>query len=391
VVNEVKMSVIGSSVLDKSCGKKEPVYYQMANYIKNEIESKVLKPGEHLPPTYQFVKSWKVGYSTVNSALKVLEEEGLISRDTKWGKGPVVLKKNEVVEKHAITFSRWCGTAQFMALERGIREYVSSNDMNLTTVDAMEDNNVYLDLLNHPPHDVKGMIIFPWDTPEYREAVSKAINNGIKVVFVDRVISGLGVSSVSIDHFACAYEATVHLIEINNQPVYFFGHTERPSSSHQRFQGYLEAMHEAGYNVGENSKYIVQFPRSEAEIASTFRQNDFVFLLRDFAFDFFKTHKDDRYSIIGVNDDAASGVCAAAEKIGLKVGQNVCVAGIGNKPYCEKLPVPLTSVAQFDEKIGYEAAKLLHNEITGKQKRPINLVFPPELYIRQSSEGPDKK
>ena len=84
-------------------------------------------------------------------------------------------------------------------------------------------------MIAHPPDDVDGLIVMPFETPEYSQAIREAPALGKKVVCVDRLLPEINVSSVTPDHFTGAYQATYHLINAHHRPVYYFGTTSSSS------------------------------------------------------------------------------------------------------------------------------------------------------------------
>jgi LacI family transcriptional regulator len=98
-------------------------------------------------------------------------------------------------------------------------------------------------------------------------------------------------------------------------------------------------------------------------------------------------NKNGKLSVFCCTGFAAQGMYAAAKRMGLTIGQDIFVAGYGDDPACWKLPVPLTSVAQNHEEVGYEAANTLLMEMSGASKHPMARLLPAKLRIRQSSVG----
>jgi DNA-binding LacI/PurR family transcriptional regulator len=374
-------SELNHLTLNRSKGKRKPVYQQVVQYLKNAIESNNISTGQHLQTVAEYANTLKVGYSTIDTAFEVLEQDGLISRNTKRGKGPIVLGCN----KGTINFTRWRGCAIFISMAEGIEEYARENKIKVVITDAMQNSKRYLDMISHAPNDADGLILFPWDTPDYNKAVTDAVKSGTKIVFIDRIISNMDLSSVSIDHFGGAYQATWHLIETHNCPVYYVGYTDKPSSSYQRYKGWLEAMKQYRCDL-EYQNYVCEFFKSEAETAAM-PDNEWMQPDCDKIIDLFKTKQQEKYCFFTFNDDAAVLIYKAAQKEGLEIGKDVFIASFGDSPYCKNLAVPLTSVSQFDREVGYEAAKLLHYEIKGICKHSMHKILPAKLNIRQSSTG----
>jgi GntR family transcriptional regulator len=65
-------------------GGSRPAYLQVADELRTEITSGRLKPGERLPSVRDLSVRFEIAAVTVQSALRVLREEGLIvSRSTR--------------------------------------------------------------------------------------------------------------------------------------------------------------------------------------------------------------------------------------------------------------------------------------------------------------------
>lgn len=69
-----------------------PLYYQLKNIIKEQIENGYLKPGDTVPPERILAESYEVSRPTIRKALSELVNEGLLNR--KKGKGTFVSEPN---------------------------------------------------------------------------------------------------------------------------------------------------------------------------------------------------------------------------------------------------------------------------------------------------------
>jgi DNA-binding LacI/PurR family transcriptional regulator len=145
-------------------------------------------------------------------------------------------------------------------------------------------------------------------------------------------------------------------------------------------------MHRHSYDPDE---YLWDFPLSGKE-----RENvkpSIAYLIEysaNIAKKLFESRSEGKICVFAINDYVAKGVFLAAEELGLQVGRQVILAGFGDLPLCNNLRVPLTSVSQSNEQVGYEAARMLYQNVSkGERHEPIHLVLPVELCIRQSSAG----
>jgi GntR family transcriptional regulator len=65
-----------------------PLYKQIENFIRNKIETKEWQVGQNVPPEQELAKKFGVSINTVKSAVKILINEGYLSR--KKGKGTYI-------------------------------------------------------------------------------------------------------------------------------------------------------------------------------------------------------------------------------------------------------------------------------------------------------------
>jgi DNA-binding LacI/PurR family transcriptional regulator len=380
---ERKMSmniILNSPELDKTCGKPRPIYQQVAKHLRDYICSDAVKSGQTLPAITKLSKEWAIDYRTMRSAFDELETEGFLKIEKRRGRGPVILKNSFDAQKHCFAFYRWAANAEFINLERGIAKYAHEHGHETLTISALEDFNRYINAILNPPPETKAFLAFPWDAPEFKQAVQDAMANGASFVFVDRHLPDLRISSVAPDHFGGAYSITEHLIKTHDKPVYYAGHTQ-PSSCQQRFGGWAEAMQRHGF---EYPPYLLEYTSSEVDYLQ--QPEQIVSNIEKIILQLFDNTKPP-FSIFAHNDHGARIIYEAAGKAGLEIGKDVFLAGFGDTPFCERLPVPLTSVTQEDETVGYEAARLLYDTMTGRQKEPIHKIVNVHVQIRQSSTG----
>jgi DNA-binding LacI/PurR family transcriptional regulator len=380
------MQILENSKIIKRRGKPIPLYRQVEKLIRDNIRSETIKAGERLPSVSEMVKEWDVAYQTVQAALNSLERDGMIRIESGRGKGAVVLGLDKTERKHTMSFLKWCPDSLFITLERGARKFAEEHGDELITIDAKSSTERYCDIIAHPPKDVEGHIFWPYELKLYEQAVASAIKNGVKIVFVDRVLPSMidFVSSVTADHFGGGYMATKHLVEQHGIGVHFFGWVDQPSSAYERCQGWRAAMSDYNYNADD---FIWELPLSEAEEDTKMSGRDLVNLNNQAALKAMSKCKQKKYCVFTVGDDYARSIYFAAKELNLRIGKDVFVVGFGDKPFCRSYSVPLSSISIPNEQIGYEAARLLRQCICGEQKRPLHRTLPVKLEIRTSSVG----
>ena len=96
-------------------------------------------------------------------------------------------------------------------------------------------------------------------------------------------------------------------------------------------------------------------------------------------------------AVFCANDPSAIGAMKAIWDAGLRIPEDIAVAGAGDIALGDLLRVPLTTVSWSREDQGKAAAELLleriDNDIHGSADRPLRVVIPPKLVVRRSSGG----
>ncbi|MFD5752501.1 LacI family DNA-binding transcriptional regulator [Streptomyces sp. NPDC127033] len=87
-------------------------------------------------------------------------------------------------------------------------------------------------------------------------------------------------------------------------------------------------------------------------------------------------------------DVAALGVHRAAHELGLRVPEDLSLAGYNNTALAALTPVQLTSVDQAGHTMGAGAAKMLIERVEGHRDRAILTTMTPRLVVRRSTSAP---
>lgn len=90
-----------------------PLYFQLAQIIRNQIASGDLKPGEHLPSNDSLAETYGISRMTVRQTIVLLMQEGLLI--TKRGVGTIVAGQKRVYDVAML-----CGFVNELRLE-GVR------------------------------------------------------------------------------------------------------------------------------------------------------------------------------------------------------------------------------------------------------------------------------
>ncbi len=175
-------------------------------------------------------------------------------------------------------------------------------------------------------------------------------------------------SYVDVDGVHAADAMTTHLISIGRSRIGYITGMPRNVAAADRLAGYRQAMKRAGLSVADT---IVEgdfnTPTGVTGAAS----------LLDRGVD----------AIFCANDAMALGALETIRARGLRVPEDVALAGFDDLEFAARLDPPLTTVRQGVREQGAEAVRNLFELIEDRSRSPRRVLLPTELVIRQSTVG----
>lgn len=365
--------------------KTGPLYKQLYEVFRSDIASGRVSPGKELLCAALMAKKHNVGFQTVKSAYDLLTKDGYVKPSKQRGSGPVVkTKKLSMVD--SISFICWYRGSMSFQISQGINKFCNENKIiyNIDQSDGTKRGlELYYKSISNPTSS--GIIVLPDESPQCAKVINLAVESGVKVVFVDRLIEGVTVSSVMIDNTHGAYQATNYLLSKHSVPVYFIGNSHSPSSARDRSAGWSLAMTDHGFHDIEEYIVNVDFQETELSPCGLYIRRYIERHILD-VIQFLKKHRnDEKICCFALNDHVAKAIYLAAEQEKMKIGKQIFVFGFGDFPLCENLSPDLSSVSQENHMVGYEAARLLNETMTNNTGHYINRTLCPELKIRNSS------
>ena len=200
----------------------------------------------------------------------------------------------------------------------------------------------------------------------------KFIDNGIPIVFVDRVPDNFNSYKVIIDNYTAGYSATKHLIEQGCTRIAHFAGAQHRNIYEERKKGYVDALQESGLQV--NEELIIHFKTLSFEEGKKATKR----LLR-------MPNPPD--GIFSANDTAAVSAIMYAKKMGVLVPHELAVIGFNDDPIASIVQPSLSTVSHPAGKMGAISAKRIL-EHTGKNydsDLSEITVLGTEIIVRDSS------
>ncbi len=208
------------------------------------------------------------------------------------------------------------------------------------------------------------------ETKDYAH-IERIIEHGVPLAMFDRVYDSLEVSTVVLDDFNGAYQATLQLIDAGCKNIAHLAGPAHINVYRNRKQGFKQALKESRFKAPAKEMIKKALTR-EAGYQATQRLMN-------------QTNKPD--AIFAAGDFSALGALMYLKENGFKVPEDVAVVGFANEPFTELMEPPLSSVEQHGYNMGQEVARLFLDEIEHSQEnnKPQKIILEPELIVRKSS------
>ena len=176
--------------------------------------------------------------------------------------------------------------------------------------------------------------------------------------------------SIEIEEIVASFSVTRHLIGLGHKRIAYFTGPPAAPWAHERFEGYRRAHREAGLEVDDKLVFAAGQTIEDGAKAALQLLNEGC----------------QPTAIQAVGDSVAIGCAETLLQQGLKIPDDMSIAGFGNILTAEYYRVPLTTVRQPKHRLGIAAVEVMMNLIRGEKAASRRL--PAELVVRQSTAAP---
>jgi LacI family transcriptional regulator len=260
----------------------------------------------------------------------------------------------------------------FTDVARGVED--EANKAGLAVILCNSDDQErkekrYLELLEE--HRVQGVLITPVVGAGAR--LSRLQRRGTPVVLVDSRSPSRGQCSVAVDDVLGGDIAITHLLELGHEHIAYVGGPPAIRQVADRHEGALRALSRTGGQslrvIDAGSLNVTGGQTAGAEIAAM-------------------RPADRPTAVFCTNDLIALGVLQEMTRNRIRVPEDIAIVGYDDIDFAAAAAVPLTSVRQPRQQLGRTAARLLLEETSGEPHQHHQVIFEPELIVRQSTQPP---
>jgi len=215
-----------------------------------------------------------------------------------------------------------------------------------------------INVANCPPHLVQEVV---------------DLSRHLPIVLVNGQLASSGLHRIYTDEAKGAELVVRHLIELGHRDIAFLGGLEYMNTTRVKVKAVRKVLKEHGLDLPpERVKYgefSIQAGRALMDqlLASPKRPT----------------------AVMCVNDFTAVGAVKSASEHGLRIPDDISIAGFDGTPLSEAVIPELTTVSQHAYELGKLAVESLHKLISGEKVKK-QAVLEPRLIVRQST-GPVKK
>jgi LacI family transcriptional regulator len=176
----------------------------------------------------------------------------------------------------------------------------------------------------------------------------------------------IDVNSVDIDNVQAAKQATLHLINCGHRRVATINGPQNQMAGYDRVNGFKLALQEKELAFDAALSADGDFTEASGYAAMQ------------------KLLQVNPDAVFAANDMMAAGALRAIREAGLRVPQDIALAGFDDIPIAAQLTPPLTTIRQPIRRMGSLAVETLIEAIHQPETQPRRIVLQPELIIRAS-------
>lgn len=258
-----------------------------------------------------------------------------------------------------VFFARVISGMQQVAHEKGFTLLLSN-----TQADEQTESN-YARMVESAAAD--GVIQLRAFNPFKREQLNE--HNLHPMVNVCEVLDHVACPTVMLDNRAAAAAMTRHLIELGHKRIALVKGPARSPLTRDRIAGYCDALTEVGIAFDEQLLVAGNF-----SLKAGF----------DAAAQLLKLAERPT-AIFCENDEMAIGAMQCLKQAGLRIPEDISVAGFDDINFAEYSDPPLTTIAQPAEEFGRTAVSLLIDVLQGRVTKAAKVILPFDLIIRKST------
>ncbi len=219
---------------------------------------------------------------------------------------------------------------------------------------------------------VDGLLVsLAYDTTDITH-FKQFIDRNIPLIFFDRVYEHPNCPNIIINNYQAGYEITEHLIKQGCSRIMHVTGNRSRNVYERRYRGYRDALDDHGIEYDKGLLVTTQLSTEDGvqaarDILSMDRKPDAIFV---------------------ANDSCAVSCLKELTRNGMRVPEDLLIAGFNNDPIATVVEPNLTTIDYHGQEMGEVAAKTLINLLTegSVEQHAATIVLRHKLIIRESTQ-----
>ena len=340
--------------------------HQLVRYIRNQIKSGRLKPGERLPTVRKIVQHAGISTKTANMAFSLLREEGLVEASQRgtFVKADLLAENQEGSREKLAAYGLILPEIHgdlYPALIRGVDRQAAAEHYQVivgcTNNDVGQQADVIMQMIDK---NVAGVAMVPTIPlpPLYQIRLLK--RNKIPLVFCHRKVAEANAPFIGWDSVEIGRLAGQNFLERGHKSIAFFGASREKNLISEDFEkGLRRAMEQKGLILEQENIFY-----KTLDLKAGFVESDLIPLAKSLE----SSHRPT--AIFCESDISAEHIYFMSQKLNLKVPEDISIISFGNTRCEGVLGKRLSYISPDEQELGVQAAKVLHEMYLGK--RPLH-------------------
>jgi len=264
----------------------------------------------------------------------------------------------------------------FSSVISGIDDLAYANDYNVMVAQTNEDfEREVHSTLGMLSSRVAGILVSVSKSTKNFEHLHNLEQNGIPLVFFDRVCPEIETDKVVVDDFDGAYRAVEHLIKSGCRRIVHFGAGQHMLIGKNRQNGYLHALYKYGIPIDDSLIFKCDDYNEATHLTEKLIRSGKI-----------------PDAIFAVNDMTAIGALSVIKSMGLRVPEDISIIGFTNGLISTMTDPPLSTVEQHGYEMGQIAVRLLLNRLSKNDDdyNPEIRVLKTDLILRGTTKALDE-
>ncbi len=357
-----------------------PLYRQVENYLREQIQSGQLQPGDMLPTVRELCEQFGgINHLTVRQALRILTDEQLIY--SVQGKGSFVASKTKTQRCIALVLPN-LEDYIFLKIARGVQNVFDAEGVRTLILDSRGNWDKEAQNIQHlREFPLDGAIIFPLSHHDIAEQIFRMKLDNFPFVLIDRYFEDIETPSIVANNYQGGYDLTTALIQRERSNFAWLGELTS-SSAKLRLEGFRDALNDNGLACPrERIRALEIAPAASHQEYTTTLEKE----VRAHLEALLSSVPPAPQTLVFADDQSALMALRILQEQGQKIPGDIAIAGFDDRPEGAQSTPPLTTVRQPMEQMGEEAARVTLQRVENPALPIERICLPVEIVLRESA------